>query len=340
MIKGKIKIIDGDKVIEQPMNSFNCILLDYLSKSFRFGFNQGNNPMAGDSFYQSLSLDAGASDNHYGITVGSASTPLSCSSYGLSGHLSLSYPQQLNEWESACKLDSVIRSTRVIANNTGSAVTVREIGLSGRYAHTGGVSWSYSNVMFIRDIVDAVTIENGREIAVEYELKFTGGFTHNFGKIVATSMGLSIDTTGDYVTIDGSSEHEANSFKLGNNDYTMQISSTASNASCGLVIGKSASEYAANQYKLGEQIQRDEFSFYSTFKDDWEINDNSKVTRFSIYREFANISASTQTVEEIGVYVPGQSGYDGCMIARYLTGGIDVEPDETLKIVMKFKTVM
>jgi hypothetical protein len=149
-------------------------------------------PAAGTRFYNrgdfsstglaGMACVGAAGEITRGIIVGSSNTAFAVAQYNLAtpivhgtgaGQLShaamLTYP--IDPSFSAPNI--ILELYRDFANNSGSAITVREIGLKGlvQYENQGLNQCGTDQILFARDVVADTVVNNGQVLNVKYVLK-------------------------------------------------------------------------------------------------------------------------------------------------------------------------
>lgn len=131
------------------------------------------------ALYMNISTLGDAGDVSQGILVGSGNTPNSLTTYALAskiGHGTASGQllygaESIEEVSNPSGMDLQFRVTRTFTNNTGSSVTVKELGALIKKFDQGGTSRSW---LIVRDVLPSPSsIPDGASMTVRYIIKIT-----------------------------------------------------------------------------------------------------------------------------------------------------------------------
>ena len=300
----------------------------------------GSNKNMGDDSFILIDYNYPGSHDYYNICVGTddgTTYPHAYDNYKLGTKISTGTGagQLVYQWNPSLSTTTNVGGkiqftfTRTFTNSSGGSIDVKELGMQ---AYLG------DHAMIIRDILPGtVTVNNGQVLTVTYTLKVneSEGFTKNFMKCFRYAAAP--EYTGETVKrIDGddlllTDEDTENSnfraYARYGEDYF------------GIQIGTSTSGIDADAYKLGDQISHGDgpgqLIYHGYYRRDLEYTASG--TWCTWERPFTNRTASGISVEEVGLIGLGPSDTegDGILFIRNLTGGITIQPEETLKI--KFK---
>jgi len=120
-------------------------------------------------------------DTTRGIIAGTSNTPFSVSQYDLqspivngtgSGQMTYAAMAVSPAYPTFSSPDILLEVNRDMANNSGSAITIREIGLKGYPSYvTLGAFYPKIEVLFLRDVVADTVVNAGQVLNVKYILK-------------------------------------------------------------------------------------------------------------------------------------------------------------------------
>jgi len=129
--------------------------------------------------YSAWAVNAPATDSSYGVKVGGGDTPNALSTYALASPIihGTSSGQLIY---GAHTIESVInpsgndltfRITRAFTNNSGSSVTVKEIGIATKRNDQGGTARTF---LFVRDVLPSPTsVPDSASLTIRYTVKIT-----------------------------------------------------------------------------------------------------------------------------------------------------------------------
>jgi len=171
-IKAELIVETKDKKIVQEANSllknFFLLLERHLAKRYVTVKTTSGSDDSGNNQANTFGVNAGSGDSNYGIVVGSGSTAVDiCNDYALENKLDLDYSGVTIE-NTTCESGIIeIAIKRDITNNSGSDVTINEVGL---YCH--GKTTSYFHCIDRTVLVESVTLQNEQTMKVTYKLKY------------------------------------------------------------------------------------------------------------------------------------------------------------------------
>lgn len=138
----------------------------------------GNNSGTGAAGMNTIGA---AGDTTKGIVVGTSNAAFGISQYNLQaliphggGASQLSYAAMATPAEPVFSTPNILLEiSRDFANNSGAAVTVREIGLKGyiRYGWQYYDTYLFAEVLFARDVVSDTVVNNAQVLNVKYIFK-------------------------------------------------------------------------------------------------------------------------------------------------------------------------
>lgn len=116
---------------------------------------------------------AGAGDSSFGILVGTSDTPVSPTDYKLGDQIlhgsdtgQMLYGDTFLEEVNSSDSTYYFRIIRTFTNNSGSSITVKEVGLAFRHKHADG---SLRHYLIARDILPTpTTVPDGASLTVRY----------------------------------------------------------------------------------------------------------------------------------------------------------------------------
>ncbi len=115
-----------------------------------------------------FAINAGENNNNYGIVIGSGSTAVNkCSDYALENKLNLDC-SAVTVNSTTCDNEKIeLSAYRSFTNNTGSDVTIREVGL-----YCCGTSTDYIHCIDRTVLSEPITLQNGKTIKIMYMLRY------------------------------------------------------------------------------------------------------------------------------------------------------------------------
>jgi hypothetical protein len=316
MIKGRIRITNpntGKLLHEQDMHSF--------TKEFLLRLNTALHGEWGQYLFRNAEVVVGSSDVAEDVSqtaLGSKITTLTETT------TTEDFTEQTDK--------TTIKITKIFTNDTAENIIVNEIGLYGGYDYHYSALENAS--VFIRDVLDSeMTLTPSNGISVEYEIYFGLPLTKNFGLYAASHMWLG---RTDFVRADGNTVEL--DFPQWNSADHEEIIGLEGETHTGLQIGTGNTTPTINDYNLVNKLTTDWF-----IDDDKELYNYDSTTNeaYLIYKKiFINNTTSSETVNEVGWYLRETTGNLSILLARYLTGGIVIEPGDALQVVMKISTTM
>ncbi len=171
-LKAELIIETANKIIKQEANSLLIQFFQLLYRHFNNatikvkmtdGTEDNNTP---SSF--TFRMNAPDGNGSYGIVVGSGSTAVDiCNDYALENKLDLDHSAVIVE-ATTCKSGIIeIAIKRDITNNSGSEVTINEVGL---YCYGGGSTKIHCIDRTV--LVEPITLQNEQTMKVTYKLKY------------------------------------------------------------------------------------------------------------------------------------------------------------------------
>jgi len=115
-----------------------------------------------------FAINAGENNNDYGIVIGSGSTAVNkCSDYALENKLNLDC-SAVTVNSTTCDNEKIeLSAYRSFTNNTGSDVTIREVGL-----YCAGTSTSYIHCIDRTVLSEPITLQNGKTVKIMYMIRY------------------------------------------------------------------------------------------------------------------------------------------------------------------------
>lgn len=349
--KINIKVTNPDGSIDQevnvPFSSFCYQFIMSLYAKFTNTTPNGKDVNGTTSHrYHNTSMmvvydyDQVGDEEYYGIVVGDddgTGEPLAYNNYRLGSlHADGTGASEFEYQHNPPRAATVVSGgkvqfsfSRTFTNSSGAPIDVKEIGV---YAGVG------FRCCIIRDILPAtVTVNNGQVLTVTYTLKVneSEGWTVNFMKIVRHGFFYDHPSPENIVRLNGDSE------ELTDGAHEMSIMRTYSlygEDHFGIQVGTSTSGVSATDYCLYNQIDHGEGSGELVYHRHHYTGAQytASGTYVDLSRPFSNHSDAAVTIEEVSLVGrnTGNVG-QGVMLMRTLTGGVTLQPEESVKI--KFK---
>ncbi|MHA1873140.1 MAG: hypothetical protein ACTSVB_03405 [Candidatus Heimdallarchaeaceae archaeon] len=160
------------KVYKQKANTLLKQFFQLLERHWKQGYvsvkkvdgevHNGNNDA------NTFAIDAEENNNNYGIVIGSGSTAVNkCSDYALENKLNLDC-SAVTVNSTTCDSEKIeLSAYRSFTNNTGSDVTIREVGL-----YCVGTSTSYIHCIDRTVLAEPITLQNGKTVKIMYMLRY------------------------------------------------------------------------------------------------------------------------------------------------------------------------
>lgn len=178
----KLELYDKDgnliKKVEQPANTWVSNMLTSLWSYLNGGRNiMDGKDTGGNSITITIDdkplrdITPGEGEDRFGILVGSSNTPYDMNQYNLQAkipHGTEENKLKYRECEGKVVDDSIYIS-RYFTNESGSDITVKEIGLAVRV-----VKYNTAEVLYYllaRDVITPITVPNLATLRVEYRIK-------------------------------------------------------------------------------------------------------------------------------------------------------------------------
>jgi len=122
----------------------------------------------------------------------------------------------------------------------------------------------------------------------------------------------------------------------------IQINAALANALFGIVLGTGNTPVAISDYKLQTQIAHGsgagQLNYKEVFIDALELVGST--AKFRSRRQYENLSGSTITVKEAGIYAVGPSAYYYCLIRDILTSPFDIPNTQIAEFRYTFKATV
>jgi hypothetical protein len=177
-LKAFISILKGEFATRHGavVGNGNTSILDETGSSRNYPL-QTSSSVSG--FYMNLSTLGDAGDVSQGIIVGTSDTPNALTTYALGGKIAhgtgsgqLVYgSESIEEVTNPSGNDLQFRITRTFTNNSGSTITVKEVGLLAKKYDAASSSRSF---LVARDVLpSAVDVPDGATLTIRYVVKIT-----------------------------------------------------------------------------------------------------------------------------------------------------------------------
>jgi hypothetical protein len=154
----------------------NVSVVDETGTARNYPFHYANSVTA---YYMNLSTLGDAADVTQGIVVGTSDTPNTLTTYALGGKIAtgtgsgqLIYgTESIEDVTNPSGNDLQFRITRTFTNNSGSTITVKEVGLLIKKFDAGQASRSF---LAARDVLpSSVDVPDGATLTIRYVVKIT-----------------------------------------------------------------------------------------------------------------------------------------------------------------------
>jgi len=222
---------------------------------------------------------------------------------------------------------------RTFTNNSGGTISVKEIGIYG---------YIMLFACLVRDILPGtLSINDGQVLTVTYTFKFSEaeGFINNFVSLLRHNFFWDYPSiTAALTQIDGSA------LNLVQDDYTKEYWRTNAlygEDQFGIQVGTSTSGISYSGYMLDSAIPHGSGLNELTYNGHYYAGPTSTVSGSwtTMERAFINNTTSGITIEEVGLVGKGQdmAAGNGILFIRNLTGGIVLQPTETINFKIKFE---
>ena len=294
-----------------------------------------------------------------GILVGIGTVAVTISDSGLSSPIpngsatgQLTYNSYTTSQDTNDSTSAQVTMTQTFTNNSGSSITVNEIGLQ-----------LCNSLLVARDIVSGgIIIAAGKTLTINYRIKTilattgdTGGFLNSFMRILYTQIAQAtravFDITNTNQTI---IYNNLVNFMIsgsgGNNLITRSTYySSLTNDQIGIQVGSGSATVAMADYALQTKILHGKTSgkllYHGSLVDNYSENAGTNAT-FDITRIFENKSGGDVVINEIGAYV-GMAAmastvipqYAACILHNILATPITLPTTDILKVVYTIKVI-
>lgn len=244
---------------------------------------------------------------------------------------------------------SYTRLTRIFTNNTVAAITIKEVGLSGRIT-----SPSNARGLIARDVLSSsITIDPSTSLTINYDVSIAldagtdpGGWLLNFSAVLNSLLRYTNRSVTDIGNI-------ARTINI--NDYGMAArtfggensaaSGYVAHANAGVIVGTGDTATAGAEYILETKCDNGagagQLIHYGTIVE--QVVWGAGYAQFDIIRLFENRSGNTITIKETGLagLVHGSSGaqmnYSALIARNVLTTPVAVDDGEALKVTYTVK---
>lgn len=343
----KVNNSDGtlDKELSIPFRSYTTNFMKILRAPFVHINSEvveldGGAPFPSDTaYFFSVDYPDSFGPYNYGIVVGGddgTGYPLATDNYKL-GNI-IAHGTTVGKLQT---VDTTIRTETIesggklqfsfyktFTNVSGSSIDVKEIGV---YTKTIGCC-------IIRDILPAtVTVNNGQTLTVTYTLKVnkSEGWTLNFLKFLSHGFFYKDPIKETITRIDNTTQKLTVSV-----DNGFYLDSGYGQDYFGVQVGTCSSGLSSEVYKLYDQIYHgyDPGELVYHRYNYAGVSTTASGAFFEVSRPFSNESTAPITIEEVGLVAEntGVEG-EGVLFIRTLTGGVTLQPNESVKVRFKFE---
>ena len=141
-----------------------------VSKTFK-----GGEASSTSNIYMAIGVRAPAGDDEGGILIGSSDTPYDKDDYSLASKIEhgtgtgqMTYGDTTVEDVSETASGAYFRIIRAFTNNSGDAITVKEVGLAVCNYYEGG---SHNKFLICRDVLSSpISVPDGASLTVRYKI--------------------------------------------------------------------------------------------------------------------------------------------------------------------------
>ena len=266
--------------------------------------------------------------------------------------------------------NSQITFTRTFTNNSGSSVTINELGMYAQYGHYGDPSPFWWDILIMRDLA-TIVVASGKTLTINYKIISTlsagtnpGGFTQIFTKLLYRHFSQSTRAAIDINNVSQTAQQSPGTFKVtapGGLTYCNTYEGAGyclidSPWKSGIVLGTGSAAVTENDYYLNNAITHGtgagQLLYYGGFVGNYVTSSGLGIASFDINKVFENASGLDITVNEIAMIVGASSmtadGQNGNelplwlhMIARnVLTTPVTATNGQMLKVTYTIKVTL
>jgi hypothetical protein len=177
-LKQFITMLKGEFATRNGVNygNGNATVVDESGTARTYPYANGSSL---NNYYMNLSTCGDTGDVTQGIIIGTSDTPNTLTTYALGGKIPhgtgsgqlLYNPESVEDVTNPSGNDLQFRLTRTFTNNSGSTITVKEVGLLVKKCDSGGASRSF---LVARDVLPSpVDVPDGATLTIRYVVKIT-----------------------------------------------------------------------------------------------------------------------------------------------------------------------
>lgn len=306
-----------------------------------------------------LELTAASSNTDYGVVIGTGTADPDWTDNDLVSQEKTDWDYQNTsitmkkstpggDWYNGIKI------TRRFTNNTGGSKTIKEVGLVcitndndeyfliARDNKDGDLNYSGNDVNALDNI--SIEVGDGEILEVTYlfyidKVENGVGFTSNWLSIIGSKM------KADAVSVKAADGTQADiDFSIASD--TTDVTAGDGITTHGLIISRNFASPSISDYttisKIDDGSSDGQLEYKAMQAIDMEQKDVNGVyySQMGFYREFENASKTALIVQDVNLVTYNTRSGKYYLIARSLTGGVQLEVGDTLRISMYIKHIL